>query len=126
MRLPRVLTRGTEITEAWFRELNAYLRSITLQPGTGYNRNWTPNGMSLDVPRRAPGGGGSEAFPGEAFKPNYEFVDGLTDDSKPWVKMKRQTWDISEDASGPSPPTQSNYVWRRKSDFGGRAMYFDA
>ena len=69
------------------------------------------------------GGGGGGTFNGEAYTPSGLVVEGLDDNTKPWVRYNLATNAITEETGPPASPWGSNESWRKKSDFAG-AIYF--
>ena len=46
-------------------------------------------------------------------------TDVNTDTTKPWVRYRKSTFAFSEETVGPSVPTDPDYIYFKKSNWGG-------
>lgn len=65
-----------------------------------------------------------QPFSGNAYDPNTHLTSELDDSTKAWVRMKYDTYEITEEIGPPSDPSPANEVWRKKDGTFGD-MYFD-
>jgi hypothetical protein len=45
-----------------------------------------------------------------------------TDTAKPWVRYRKSTFTFSEETAGPTVPCDPDYIYFRKSKWGGREI----